>query len=414
MSRCLTGVMPAGVGFVLAALLFASPGISGAFGLEGLLKGSLDFSGLVEAELRIFPVEPAHPDQDDTTISPSIRFQPELRYEWNRDDNRLTFIPFLRLDADDDNRTHYGLRELSYYHNQGGWDLLVGVSKVFWGVTESRHLIDIVNQTDRVEDIDEEEKLGQPMINLNLIRDWGTLGFFFLPFFRERTFPDREARLRGGLFVDAERAVFDDDLRGAVAVRWSHTIKEWDFGLYEFYGTGREPRLVLRRDPSDQPVLIPRYDTIDQTGLDVQYTKGNWLWKLEAIMRGGQGDRFGAFVAGFEYTFFRIFGAAADLGALVEYLKDGRGEGTPFDNDMLFGVRLAVNDEQSTAILTGVIVDLGDQSTSYNFEAERRISDRWRIEVISRAVLRAASKNILFGNRDDDGKFITLKLSYFF
>ena len=44
--------------------------------------------------------------------------------------------------------------------------LLVGAAKVFWGTAESRHLVDIINQTDAVEDIDEEDKLGQPMVKV--------------------------------------------------------------------------------------------------------------------------------------------------------------------------------------------------------------------------------------------------------
>ena len=34
------------------------------------------------------------------------------------------------------------------------------------------------NQTDGVEDIDSEDKLGQPMVNLTLERDWGALDLY--------------------------------------------------------------------------------------------------------------------------------------------------------------------------------------------------------------------------------------------
>ena len=55
--------------------------------------------------------------------------------------------------------------------------------------------------------------------------------------------------------------------------------------------------------------------------MDVQYTAGDWLWKLEALYRGGQRDRFGAerayaaYIAGFEYTLRDPFGDGADVGA---------------------------------------------------------------------------------------------------
>ena len=73
------------------------------------------------------------------------------------------------------------------------WDLHLGVKQIFWGVTEFNHLVDIINQTDLVENIDGEDKLGQPMAHLSLVRDWGILDFHLLTGFRERTFPGRTA-----------------------------------------------------------------------------------------------------------------------------------------------------------------------------------------------------------------------------
>ena len=63
------------------------------------------------------------------------------------------------------------------------WSLSIGLGKVFWGVTEFNHLVDVINQTDLVEGIDGEAKLGQPKINLSLINHWGALDFFVLPGF---------------------------------------------------------------------------------------------------------------------------------------------------------------------------------------------------------------------------------------
>jgi len=72
------------------------------------------------------------------------------------------------VDEHDDNRTHGDIRELSWIHVGSNWETRVGVRKVFWGVTEGRHLVDIINQTDAVDQVDGEEKLGQPMINLSV------------------------------------------------------------------------------------------------------------------------------------------------------------------------------------------------------------------------------------------------------
>ena len=400
----------------LTALLTGAP-LALAGGAS--LAGEWDFSASLTGELRAFPNDPAFPGQDNATLSPSVSFEPEVVYEWNGGDDRLTFVPFLRWDADDDNRTHGDLREANWLHQADDWDLVVGVDKVFWGVTESRHLVDIINQDDAVEDIDSEDKLGQPMVNLNLLRDWGTASVFVLPGFRERTFPDGDARLRGPLPIDDDNPTYDssaEDRHVDLAVRWAHTIEDWDIGLAHFHGTSREPRLIPRIDASGRTVLVPQYDQIDQTSLDLQLTTDAWLWKLEAITRSGHGDRFLAAVGGFEYTLFGVLETSADLGLLAEYLYDGREDGTApgtsADDDIFLGARLALNDEQDSAVLAGAIVDRTSQATLFFVEAERRLGDSWKIELESRFFLNVPGGDPLAGIRDDN--VVTLRLTKFF
>jgi hypothetical protein len=272
---------------------------------SGIAYSQWDVSGSLSGEVRFFPDEPAFPEQDDASSSASAALEPEIVYEWNNEKDRLTFTPFGRWDAVDNNRSHGDVREASWLHLADGWDLVAGIGKVFWGVAESRHLVDIINQVDAVEDIDGEDKLGQTMVNINLIREWGTVSVFVLPGFRERTFPDDDARLRGPLPIDGDNATFDsDDKEHHIdgALRWSHTLGQWDVGLAHFRGTSREPLLVqaLR---NGQLVLQPHYNQINQTSLDVQLTTESSLWKLEAITRSGHGERFHAVVGGLEHTF---------------------------------------------------------------------------------------------------------------
>ena len=80
--------------------------------------------------------------------------QPEFYYDWPNGSDSLTVVPMLRLDSSDERRQHFDLRELNWLHAAPTWDLLVGIGKVFWGVTEARSLVDVINQTDQVEDLD--------------------------------------------------------------------------------------------------------------------------------------------------------------------------------------------------------------------------------------------------------------------
>jgi hypothetical protein len=66
-----------------------------------------------------------------------------------------------------------------------------------------------------------------------------------------------------------------------------------DNGISAFSGTSREPRFVPAADGQS---LLPVYDQIDQVGVDLQYTREAWLWKLEAIARDGYSNTFAAAV----------------------------------------------------------------------------------------------------------------------
>jgi hypothetical protein len=271
--------------------------------------------GYVAAEPRVFPQDARFPDQD--WFNASLAAELELRHEWDGRAKSLVVTPFLRLDRNDPERTHADVREAALRLMTDRYELLVGVSKVFWGVTESQHLVDIVNQTDLVENPDGEDKLGQLMVYLTLARSWGTLNLFALPGSRERTFPGRKGRLRTSALVDTDAAVFEAGRwHTDFAARWSRTIGIVDLGVSHFYGTSREPQLVPENRSADEVRLVPHYDLINQTGLDAQVTIGQWLWKLEAIRRSGQAPQHVAVTGGFEYTLANVGGSGTDVGLL--------------------------------------------------------------------------------------------------
>ncbi len=251
---------------------------------------------------------------------------------------------------------------------------------MFWGVTESQHLVDVINQTDLVENPDGEDKLGQPMIKFTTIRNWGIVDVFLLPGFRERTFAGLDGRLRGPRVVDTDLTTYESsagDEHLDIAARWSHTFGVFDLGVAGFKGTNREPRLL----PSGA-VLAPFYDQMEQVGVDLQATVGDWLWKLESIRRTDSVETFVAATAGLEYTFWGVRDSSIDVGLLVEYLWDERGDraATPFDDDWFVGSRLAFNDTADSTVLAGMIFEPESGARSGLVEARRRFGAHWIVE----------------------------------
>ncbi len=323
---------------------------------------------------------------------PSLNLTLDYYRSWDDGRQSFTAAPFFRYDVEDDDRTLFDLRELFWTRVGDSWDLHVGVKQVFWGVTEFNHLIDIVNQTDLVDNIDQETKLGQPMVHLSVLRDWGILDFHLLTGFRERTFPGEDGRPRWGIPIDTDGANYDsgaEDTRIDGVVRYSNTVGPLEFGIYHFSGTSRDPLFDLLLKDNGEPLVRPRYPVIDQTGFDGQAIVGDWAFKLEAFSRSGFGhDRYAAATGGFERTLVGFLGTRTDLGLIAEYLWDERDDDafdTVFEHDIALGTRWALNDVADTTALLGIIWDHDTDETIVKLEASRRLGDTWTLLVEGRA-----------------------------
>jgi hypothetical protein len=345
---------------------------------------ALDLSLEAEIEHRHFPVAALHAAQHGDYSS--LALIPEAYQDWDGRHQSVTVQLFGRLNQYDDERTHADVREAFYRHTTRHFEWRIGVRQVFWGALESVHLADVINQTDFVEEIDGEDKLGQPSVDFSWYSPIGTFDVHFLPTFRERTYPGEEGRLRPLLPVDTAAARVDDEHPG-YAVRYFNTFGNLDAGLYWFYGTGREPRFdtafdaceitlnaLFQGNPvmgtvtceeaeeqfGDTPIppeieiqevrvaienarFVPVYDRVTQVGLDLQYVTGGLSLKAEAIHRHADDYHFSAAGAGLEYTLYDFFGSGYDLGLLAEYLYDNRGGLDPDVADA--GAQLSRNGE---------------------------------------------------------------------
>ena len=378
--------------------------------------GAVEFSGNIAVQDRFFFDDPLDTRQHNNYTSFSA--EPELYHSWNDDNQSITVIPFYRHDQYDDERTHADMRELSWTRVFDNWELTAGISKVFWGVTETQHLVDIINQTDQVENVDGEDKLGQPMLRFSTEQDWGILSVFVLPGFRERTYPGVEGRPRQqlppGLEFDADAAIYessDGDSHIDYAARWFTIFNEWELGLSHFSGTGREPEAFI---PNPAGVLVPYYTLINQSGIDLQALIEDWTWKLEMISRENSSERYLALTGGFEYTIVGLYGSQTDLGIVIEYLYDDRDElaTSPFQNDLTTAFRIALNDAQSSEMLIGIITDLDDNDVSSFIEASRRIGDSFKIELEVRSFNNTNPNRPLYSLRQDD--FVQAELAWYF
>lgn len=428
----------------------------------------VNFDTLFGIQSRNYENDPISPVQRRHEFATAY-FQQEISYRWNNGKDSWVLTPYLSITRFEDpwsidhegyvpfivpipiinfgdtrtaHRTYGDIREFLWTHiaDSNAWELRTGIGKVFWGVTESQHLVDVINQKDFRTDLDGEDKLGQPMINLTLVKDYGNLDFFILPGFRERAYQSKVGRLtpvfvqnpyapisqvsslnpNPAIMISDEFVAYEsgaEELHTDFAFRWSHSIGVNDIGLSFFQGTNREPILQSPVNEDGDSLaatttalypsvlyVTPYYEQMTQFGIDYQATLGAWLLKFEGIYRDSDSLKtpvqddldddgsingsatdfttdYTAFTLGVEYTINGIFNTPADLGLIAEFMSDSREfEATnPNQNDVFIGLRYANNNAADPSILFGVIQDLDVESYVAVLEASRRVGESSKV-----------------------------------
>lgn len=368
----------------------------------------LEWRGYLGVEGRIFNHSPALPVQIRHGLA--LVAQPEISYASEDRRHRINATFFGRLSVE----PGYGsadVRELYWQYRQDRWSLLAGMNRVFWGATESRHAIDIVNQSDLRENYIGDVKLGQLMVAASLQRVWGQLEFYALPLFRPRAFPVTADRPRLELPIE-EGEVLDGppfDVAGRVSV----SRGDADLHAYYFHGMNREPNLIPVFDGSGVPTsLRPIYKPIDQFGADLQFARGPWLLKGELMHRSTPDAQYQAVVGGLEYGVSRLFGSASDLALLSEYQFDNRPDTewpAPASRGIYAGMRLAVNDTGSSEAKAGVVHDLRSQSWLIKADFTRRLTDQWGLHVAYSGFVHVGRNRALRDFHRDSYSTVTLR-----
>ncbi|PKM17820.1 MAG: hypothetical protein CVV11_17075 [Gammaproteobacteria bacterium HGW-Gammaproteobacteria-15] len=357
---------------------------------------------------------PQQGEQGQAKAHSSVAVSAEWVWQSDNRAHQIAIEPFLRLDQRDSKRNLADLRQAYWQYAGTGYDIKAGVDIVFWGVTESQHLVDVINQTDLVASVDGETKLGQPMLNWNLYGNGGTFSLYLLPYFRERTLPGPDGRLRPPLPIDSDNPFYESaqaEQNLDFALRWSRQFGALDLGLSYFEGNNRDPQLQLTSAGNLQPVYLQ----MQQLGLDSQWLSGSWAWKLESIYRKTRQQDFIASTAGFEYTQVGVFGSSWDLGWIAEYQYDSRDRQAPVpgQNDLFIGSRIVANDEAGSEILLGIMQDLhNSNSRSGKLEASMRLSNSLRLRLDAWFFQSQLTSDPLYFMRRDD--YLQLSLDFYF
>ncbi len=290
--------------------------------------------------------------------------------------------------------------------------LRAGLDVVNWTATEAFHPADVINARNLDSDLENLEKIGEPMLSLQVRPfDGTTITLIAMPYRSEPLFASPNSRLgfAGGADLRGARRMIDRDGRfsddnwgpqGAIAIR--QTIGPADITVHALEQMDRAQPLI-RFDPSTfRPLLV--FQTVQQLGGTYQHAVDALLIKLEGAYRRFRppkdllpgaplpGSVFtekmpdhGQLAAGLEY------GITHDGGPDSTFLLEGqtvigakgeleRAALSVFQRDVLVGYRLALNDESNKELLIGVIFDTERAGeTLFNVSYAQRLGETWTV-----------------------------------
>jgi len=338
----------------------------------------------------------------------TLAFDPEYYGEWDGGDVSVVFHPHIRLTDPQSDEMHLDFREAYWMRRGEAWDLRIGFIQESWGVVESKRVGDPINQKEQVQPVPlGREKLGQPAFHFTWYPKRGKLDLYYLPVHRRLRYPTKDTRPTVGLDIKNNWQDYEADWEEwapSFAARYSRNFGNIDLALWTYAGTGRQPLpvpalpvpglgelrlpgLTALGGGGNIPVealdladrfgfkVIPFYQQVWESGVELQYTGQKHIWKYEAKYRWGTEESSFATSAGWEWTKYGLFGSKADVRVLAEYHFEHREKGSFafFNNDLFAAARLAFNDAKDTNILLGSYYDVEIGTTMAVFTFQRSI-----------------------------------------
>lgn len=403
MNRALGRRLISGLLVAAGAGLLATP--AEAKKLKVKSQGSLAIEG------RVFQPDDIDRTQD-TGLGLAGRLEANARYKPFDGQLRL----FSRVDALDDTRNLVAIEELYIGFKEKPFRVRVGYQLLNWSATEAFHPADMLNARNYDSRLENPDKLGEPMVEVQ-VRFWeGNVSGYYMPVRRAPILPRAASRLSPfpkrldvplgpPVFSGRDRQIGNDWLEHQWALRLEQTLGDADLSLHVFQHVDRsQPTQVVDLATGD---IRPLFHFVTQVGGTWQQVFGPLVGKLEVGHREfGYPDPDERF----RLTHREMLDHTQIAGGLEFGWGIGQGEGTlileaqwmitydeprlatpdlgPYQRDALLGYRHAFNDTAGTRLQAGFIMDLEDPSEwMVAARFERRLAEVWSLEANLRAIV---------------------------
>ena len=306
-----------------------------------------------------------------------------LEYNYFFENNNLSGkIKIDAKESDPNSSSNINFNEAYLDYSLSDMNVLIGNNIIFWGKNEFFNPVDVINSKDFSSGLAIGKKIGQPMINLKKYLSSSELDFYILPS-QSNIYPKSDIRSQQSLNISSSNLYSKgaDNNNIGIALRWSGYLNEYDYGLSYYKGNTKDPAFNVVSN-----TLVPNYSEITQIGLDLQATKGDYLFKGEIISRSNQYNANGLIeeyhgsILGIEHSLYGVFEKNWDLANIIEYSSDSRGSKSHhgFQNDLFYGARLVLNDIEDTQYFLSIQSDLEKNSRALTFNYESRFLSQIR------------------------------------
>ena len=344
------------------------------------------------------------PDEDETTEDLGIAVSSQMEVKFQAKPFSVVLRGFARLDAIDDTRNIVDLQEGYVGFTTDRFTLRIGSQIINWTATEAFHPADILNSRNLDSDIENQEKLGEPMVEFRLRVLKGEIGAYFMPVRIAPKVPVEGSRLAvipGGLvvgdvlWVDRNGKPTEERFTPQAAAHVTQTIGPADVSLHVVdYSDRHTPTFTQDTESGDIRATL---HSVTQFGLTYVHVVGPLIMKVEAAKRIFRpvAEDTGEFdidevpdhekaAVGLEYGWTTSAGHDATLvaegQAVFESPRDERKDLDVFQGDVLVGYRHQFNDVNARELFLAFIADV---ETPNEYVAalrySQRITDVWSV-----------------------------------
>lgn len=245
----------------------------------------------------------------------------------------LAYAALIQADLDHFDASLVDVGEFLLRLTAGPIEGLIGIGRVAWGVSETRSPIDVMVPRAVFQDMSNGPRLGQPMVEVSVLGDWGNLDAVLFPFPRPPHFGGRLAETWGGLSVASGLEWGDQPVGG---LRLTRTLGPTDIALS--YVRGGDRRLwIIDQGLGDAALDIV---SLEQFGFEVQHAVGSVVLSAEGSLEGPNGDVEARVVGGLNWFPTPYLTLTLEHGVT----STDPAEASPLLDDLMLGAQIITED----------------------------------------------------------------------